>query len=145
MPLRLRAIRSRPTQRSNTLVDAQARAAIREYLTEVMVEMKKYPPQNSRSRYRRTYDLQKGWYIRSPSRYYGELKNDVYYATAVQGPRREGGRESGEHQSSRMRSYGWQSITDVSRRLAPKYVEVANRIVRGAIGDRPSKSELPLL
>lgn len=129
MTISLRAIRPRRFNLIDPLkTDIEARAGIREYLEHVKRQLQDYPPEHVGQRYVRTYKLQRGWKINIPSRYYGDLYNEMPYAGVVQGVRGV--------QQVRFRRWGWESITDIARRTAKDYHDIMNRRIRsGIIGE----------
>lgn len=129
--------------KNTRIVDAEhgienCRKEMEAYLKSIRDELnagyREVPPS---PRYRRTKKLQRGWNIKI-RRYgiSGDLTNDAtdkygrQYAVYVVGPRRDGGRGVGEHQTAKMRRRGWKSISDVARRRAPEYQRIMNRAIR---------------
>lgn len=110
---------------------------MRRYLQGIAKEMEKYPPKQNPGGYRRTHKLQEGWrraIIRvSADGATGELINPVPWAVYAQGPR-GGGRGRGQRQTRLMRSLGWTSITDVSRKNAKRFQQIMNRALIGSPG-----------
>lgn len=135
MPLTLRAIRPNRFKQLNPQRSTQnVKRSMRRYLEGIAKEMEKYPPKRNPGGYQRTFELQRGWkdpiITIAPDGSSGTLVNPVKWATVAQGPH-GGGRGPGQRQSRIMRSLGWQSITDVTRKSARQYRELMNRALTG--------------
>ena len=129
----LRAIRPKRFRVIDPIrTETEVRAGIRIYLEEVKQELQndynKVPPGRTYKRKGYSGGVRGGWKISVPSHNYGLLINDVPWAVYVQGPF-GGGRGKGSRQARNMRSRGWQSITEVSRRTRKHFEQLMNRAV----------------
>lgn len=94
--------------------------ALRQFSQDAKNHLKQYPPKPSRSRYKRTRNLGKGWDTIGPRQLGGNLVvslvNHEDYWVWVQGSRR-----SRPGQKRIFQRYGWYSITQVNTQVWPKY------------------------
>ncbi len=110
----------------------RAKVELRQFGNESLKALRKYPAKPSKSRYRRTFELRKGWTkdIEVGLNLGIFIFNDrVNYAGWVQGRRFTGA----QRQLPRFTKQGWTSLTDIQRTIWPKY---QLRIAR-ALGIRP--------
>lgn len=113
-----------------------AKNEMRLFANEALKKLRKYPPRPSKSRYKRTFKLRKGWKKEvSLGNNVGVLifnevtdKYGISYSGYVQGRRFTGD----PRQLKRFKAQGWTSLTDVNQDIWPKY---AGRIAR-ALGVR---------
>lgn len=138
MPLALQAIRPKRFQQIEpTRTAVNLRRSMRRYLQGIAKELEKYPTQANPNGYQRTNQLAEGWRnatIRvSADGSVGELINPVRWAVYAQGPI-GGGRGKGQRQTRLMRSLGWTSITDVTRKNAKRFQQIMNRALSGSPG-----------
>lgn len=132
MPISLKAITPRRLYRFEpNLTRKQARRAMEKYLEKVKYELQSgYRNVPGSPKYQRTYNLFDSFEITvNQSGTKGELINTQPYAVYVIGPR-SGGRGIGSRQARHMRQRGWQSVSDVARKLAPEYRTVMNRSIQ---------------
>ncbi len=98
----------------------RAKVEIRQFGNESLKALRKYPAKPSGSRYRRTFELRKGWTKDigvGPNLNIFIFNDRVNYAGWVQGRRFTGA----QRQLKRFTRQGWTSLTDVQRTIWPKY------------------------
>ena len=98
----------------------RAKVELRQFGNESLKALRKYPAKPSKSRYRRTFELRKGWTKDigvGPNLNIFIFNDRVDYAGRVQGRRFTGA----QRQLKRFTRQGWTSLTDVQRTIWPKY------------------------
>ena len=98
----------------------RAKVEIRNFGDAALRALRKYPAKPSGSRYRRTFELRKGWtkdVMVGPNVGIFIFNDRVNYAGWVQGRRFTGA----QRQLKRFTRQGWTSLTDVQRTIWPKY------------------------
>ncbi len=99
---------------------AGATTEARLFANEAIKILRKYPAKSSRSRYRRTFNLRRGW-KKEISPFGSDLDIDIFndkdYAGFLQGRRFTGD----IRQTKRAQRQGWVSLTDIDRKVWPRH------------------------
>lgn len=120
MPVRIQATRKKT---DDWLATAQAMvdAADKAFSQTALALLQRYPPPNSD--YVRTGNLGRSWTAHKTPQGV-TVRNDVRYASYVQGPQGKSGRSGG--QTAVMAGKGWMSITEAGKQAVDAAAKAAN-------------------
>ncbi len=111
-----------------SLIQAQARKALNDFMVRVSERMEVYPPEHPGQSYVRTERLKRGWQIaRTQIRF---QKTGLAYAATMQNPVGYSGVVQGRSdvQQERFRTWGWRSATEITEEVAkdfPQKIQIA--------------------
>jgi len=123
VPLTLTSVKPKQRFKRPSLIQAETRKALNDFMVKVSERMEQYPPEHPGQSYIRTERLKRGWgaartqirFQKTGLAYVAEMQNPVGYSGVVQGRI--------DQQQARFKNWGWKSATEITEEIAKDFTQ----------------------